>query len=240
MSDGNGNKNNNTPKIGGGPHKQQSQADNSEEQLIIKELIQLAKLRPLGPKQVEKAKMLMATLKMSGYTNKKINYAIKDTWSESTIKLYTRGIVPRPKGVARKSLSNVVASLIDWDLSSEKIITALALKKTIDSLNIELNDIAFVLDEAAKYGIPLRSILIRYYNLAHRTGLTTDKVSELLSLLTTLEDNNVTPKTVDRLILYYKLWPGDKELFMNNLEKMVHDAKEPINSEGKHDGNSYA
>ena len=90
-----------------------------------------------------------------------------------------------------------------------------------------------MLDEASKYGIPLRSVLIRYYNLAHRTGLTTDKVSELLSLLTTLEDNNVTPKTVDRLILYYKLWPGNKELFMNNLEKMVQDAKGPINSEGK-------
>ena len=45
MSDGNGNNNNNKPKIGSGTHKQKSQAGNSEERRIIKELIRLATLR---------------------------------------------------------------------------------------------------------------------------------------------------------------------------------------------------
>jgi hypothetical protein len=78
-------------------------------------------------------------------------------------------------------------------------------------LKIKFDDLVFVREEAAKYGIPLRSVLIKYYNLAHRTGLTTDKVSEFLSLLTTLVDKNVTSKTVNRVILYYKLWPGDRD-----------------------------
>jgi hypothetical protein len=67
---------------------------------IISELVNLAQRHPLKGVDLSRAKRLMRTLKQSGYTNKDIHQLTGNSWSESTIKLYTRnttGIQPSLK-----------------------------------------------------------------------------------------------------------------------------------------------
>ena len=122
-------------------HKQETtgaEDESHQRKFLIKELIRLAKIRPLKPAQVDRAKMLMAELKLMGCRNKEISYAVKGSWSESTIKLYTRGVASRSsKGVVavKSNLSNLLKSLIQQGITTEDIMITLAQKKYMDSKN---------------------------------------------------------------------------------------------------------
>ena len=67
---------------------------------IVKELVDLAQRHPLKGVDLSRAKGLMRTLKQSGYTNNEIHHLTDNSWSESTIKLYTRNTT----GIDRKSV----------------------------------------------------------------------------------------------------------------------------------------
>lgn len=74
--------------------------DYSDPTKIISELVNLAQRHPLKGIDLSRAKRLMRILKRSGYTNKEIHQLTGNSWSESTIKLYTRnttGIQPSLK-----------------------------------------------------------------------------------------------------------------------------------------------
>ena len=74
--------------------------DASDPAKIINELVHLARRHPLKGVDLSRAKQLMRTLKQNGYTNKDIHQLTGNSWSESTIKLYTRnttGIQPSLK-----------------------------------------------------------------------------------------------------------------------------------------------
>jgi hypothetical protein len=74
--------------------------DASDPAKIINELLYLARRHPLKGVDLSRAKRLMRTLKQSGYTNREIHRLTGNSWSESTIKLYTRnttGIQPSLK-----------------------------------------------------------------------------------------------------------------------------------------------
>jgi hypothetical protein len=74
--------------------------DASDPAKIINELVHLARRHPLKGVDLSRAKQLMRTLKQNGYTNKEIHQLTGNSWSESTIKLYTRnttGIQPSLK-----------------------------------------------------------------------------------------------------------------------------------------------
>jgi hypothetical protein len=64
--------------------------DASDPTKIVKELVDLAQRHPVRGVDLSRAKGLMRTLKQSGYTNNEIHHLTGDSWSESTIKLYTR------------------------------------------------------------------------------------------------------------------------------------------------------
>jgi regulator of replication initiation timing/cation transport regulator ChaC len=64
--------------------------DASDPTKIVKELVDLAQRHPVKGVDLSRAKGLMRTLKQSGYTNNEIYHLTDKSWSESTIKLYTR------------------------------------------------------------------------------------------------------------------------------------------------------
>jgi hypothetical protein len=74
--------------------------DASDPAKIVNELVYLARRHPLKGVDLSRAKRLMRTLKQNGYTNREIHRLTGNSWSESTIKLYTRnttGVQPSLK-----------------------------------------------------------------------------------------------------------------------------------------------
>jgi hypothetical protein len=85
--------------------------DASDPTKIIKELVDLAQRHPIKGVELSRAKGLMRTLKQSGYTNKEIQQLTGNSWSESTIKLYTRnttGIQPHLKANHLKLFDEII------------------------------------------------------------------------------------------------------------------------------------
>lgn len=107
----------------------------------------------------------------------------------------------------------------------------------MDSKNLSLEDIAFIIDQATEYGISLQNVLISYHNISQRTGLTTDKIQKLLPLMTKLEDHNVSPECLDKLLLAYMLWPGNKKIFLGKLQEMVRQANKTADSASRDNQN---
>jgi hypothetical protein len=191
-------------------------------------------MRPLKPAQVDRAKMLMSSLKLiSGYRNKEICQAVKRSWSESTINLYTRGIIPsksRTIPAWKTDLTRLLLSLIQQRISVDDILMASQQKKYMDSKNITFEDVSNVINQAEEYGMSLKHVLISYYNLSQRTELTTEKVSILLSIMSKLDDHNILPEFLDKMLLAYTLWQGDKRLFLIKLKDMVSIENRSMNS----------
>jgi len=91
--------------------------DASDPTKIIKELVNLAQRHPIKGIDLSRAKGLMRTLKQSGYTNKEIQQLTGYSWSESTIKLYTRnttGIQPHLKANHLKLFDEIIHN--NWSM----------------------------------------------------------------------------------------------------------------------------
>ncbi len=97
--------------------------DASDPAKIISELVNLAQRHPLKGIDLSRAKRLMRILKRSGYTNKEIHQLTGNSWSESTIKLYTRnttGIQPSLKTNHIKLFDEIIHnnfSIVDLEKS---------------------------------------------------------------------------------------------------------------------------
>lgn len=171
---------------------------------IVKELRTLGKNHPLAGNDLERAKLLMAGLKLQGFTNDEICILSRGTWSIPTIKLYTRGVLPRRKGAAisRELVDNTLLPVIQGDISIEDIRHAIPLKKELDSRGLSWEDIFYVIDEAKSYGMSVKQIFTSYYNL-NLVGLTTNDVSSLLGLRHDLEEYGVSPNEMRKILADY-------------------------------------
>jgi len=99
---------------------------------IVRELLSLAKRKPLKGEDLVRAKELMARLKEMGFTNKEISDLTNGGWSEPTIKLYTRGVGvkdPTPKENTLKILSQMV----DEGLTLKDVEVATSIKSYLNT-----------------------------------------------------------------------------------------------------------
>lgn len=103
----------------------------------VRELVELGQRQPLrNAEDLERAKYLMKELRRMGYTNQEIQKLTKNVWSESTIKLYTRGTVVddgRPKANAIELLSEMAAN----DITLDDVKRVIELKSKLIGASIE-------------------------------------------------------------------------------------------------------
>ena len=111
---------------------------------IIKELVKLAQRHPVKGVDLSRAKGLMRTLKQSGYTNKEIHQLTGNSWSEPTIKLYTRnttGIQPSLKTNHLKLFDEIIRN----NLSIVELKESLLLVSELTSEDSTFDDIIVIL-----------------------------------------------------------------------------------------------
>ena len=96
----------------------------------VSELQLLSKRQPLRDEDLLRAKDLMASLKEAGYTNKEISTLTGEKWSESTVKLYTRGTNTKDS-TPKDNASKVIAEMISKGLSFEQVIQYILIVQSV-------------------------------------------------------------------------------------------------------------
>lgn len=159
----------------------------------------------------------MIFLKLQGYTNQKISYSVRGTWAESTIKLYTRGMVVGKKSALGVPASSALMPLIEGRVTPDDVLHANSLKARLDAEGISLEEVIFVIDQARTYGMSIASALASYHNLLV-SGLTTNNISQILAIRREMEDNDISINELGE-ILRKGLMHG-KDKFLNHLRSL--------------------
>lgn len=167
---------------------------------ILKELAALGKHHPLRGKDLERAVVLMVALKQRNYTNKQISYATRGTWSEPTVKLYTRR-TGRKRTSRRKAVSDMLRALISGRIPLEDLLYLDELRKKLAVQAASLDDVLFVLNEARKYEMSIANALTSYHNLSI-SGLTANEISRILSIDRELKDNAISPNEFEEILRF--------------------------------------
>ncbi|HEV8386791.1 MAG TPA: hypothetical protein VGQ03_04135 [Nitrososphaera sp.] len=172
-----------------------------EIQGIVKELQILGTLHPLDSNNVGRAKLLMAALKLQGFTNNDINILSRGTWSVPTIKLYTRGVSSKNKGIpnSKYPIANILLQIIYNKITIEDIQDAITLKREVESHSSSLDDIFNIITEAKKCEMRIRQVLGIYYNL-NAVGLAIDDVPTLIELKHDLDEYKVSPREMRKIL----------------------------------------
>src|SRR5438067_13668016 len=87
---------------------------------IVSELQFLSKKQPVQDDDLLRVKELMGILKECGYTNKEISTLTREKWSESTVKLYTRGINIKDS-TPKANATRVIVEMISRGLTFEQV-----------------------------------------------------------------------------------------------------------------------
>lgn len=144
---------------------------------IIKELVALAQRHPVKGIDLSRVKRLMRTLKQSSYTNKEIQQLTGNSWSESTIKLYTRnttGIQPSVKANHLKLFDQIIRN----NLSMVELKKGLLLVSELTDEGSTFEDIISILQyfHKEKTMIPYLTESLSKLNDA---GITAEKLVQL-------------------------------------------------------------
>ncbi len=173
---------------------------------IAKELKELAKNKPLSDTDLVRAKQLMYRLKEFGFTNRQINEITDGGWSESTVKLYTRGATVKNLS-QKKNAVDLLTQLINMDLSLEDVEIFVSIKKNLDSKNVGFQDILNLLGEADGLKVDPKEIVATYLNFQN-SGLSVRQLSEILSSKAELDKMHVTIELMDEILQASKVY-GD-------------------------------
>ena len=178
----------------------------NELESIIGELRGLSKMKPLPREGVEEAKRIMTRLREMGFTNMEISELTDGGWSESTVKLYTRGSTvkdPSPKNNAMKLLTDIV----DRGLTMDRIGEALSLLEELSAKSLTIGDASGLLEEAKRFKVDVAE-LFRMHKEMRACALTVEDVKNALAYKAELESAGFTIDALPKLREASKAYGG--------------------------------
>ena len=144
---------------------------------LVKELLELGKMKPLSAEKVTKAKKLMRQLREAGFTNEEVSQLTNQIWRKDTIKLYTRGTEvndPAPK----KRAMDLLGELIARGMTLEEVERALSVRKGLETREVSVDDVSSFLDDTKKSKTDMKDIL-QVYRETKNSGLTLEQLTAL-------------------------------------------------------------
>ncbi len=166
---------------------------------ITKELLSLAKMKPLSQGGLARAKTLMMELRQQGFTNRDVSELTDGRWKESTVKTYTRGSIVNNPG-SKENVVKLLSQMVDMDLSLNEVESAIKLKATLDERGISFENVSSLLETARKSKVGVRE-LVQTHNDLTDSGISLTQLDEALSYKSELEE---TGFTLDNLTQIYK------------------------------------
>ncbi|MBV9177220.1 MAG: hypothetical protein JO297_09290 [Nitrososphaeraceae archaeon] len=171
----------------------------------VSELQLLSKRQPLRDEDLLRAKDLMASLKEAGYTNKEISTLTGEKWSESTVKLYTRGTNTKDS-TPKDNASKVIAEMISKGLSFEQVIQATSVISEIDKAegNVTVKDLLYLVEWIKKSNIRDISEVVELFNRlkseSRLSSLLFSQLSDLLYYKSELETKGITLEHLKQIL----------------------------------------
>lgn len=165
---------------------------------ILRELLSLAKRKPLPEEDLERAKHLLAKLREMGWTNREVSDLTDGGWSEPTVKLYTRGArVKNPN--PREKATSLLIELVSRGLSLDDVESFLSLKRKVEAKGVSFDELAEVLEESKKQSVDVKG-LVELYKDIKRAALTITQVKDVLSYKAELESLDITLDSLKNLV----------------------------------------
>ena len=211
---------------------------NEELEGIVRELLSLARRKPLRGDDIARARAreLMVKLREMGFTNMEISELTSGGWSEPSVRLYTRGVTvkdPSPKENALRILSQMIAA----GLTLEDIEVAVSVKSDLEAKGVSFGDVSSLVEEARKSKVSLRD-LVQTYKALKDSGLSAAQLAEALSYKSRLEEAGFTIEGLKEIYTASKAYGGYSGLIkaMNvygSLESIEAEVKRIISERGK-------
>ncbi len=162
----------------------------SELESSIKELLSLAKRKPLSGEDLERAKHLMVRLRRMGWTNKEVSELTDGGWSEPSVKNYTRGTKVENPGPKEKA-SRLLPQLVERGLTLENVETTVSMKKDLDAKGVSFEDISSLLEEAKRFKVGVKELSQMHRGLRD-SRLTISQLSDILSYMSEISKTGFT------------------------------------------------
>jgi hypothetical protein len=194
--------------------------------VMIEGLIALAERHPLKGVELSRAKQLMRTLKQGGYTNKEIHELTNGTWSESTIKLYTRSTTGIQAGLKTAHLK-IFNEIIRNDISVVELKKGLLLVSELVDGSSSFNDIIDILQylQKEKKMIPY---LIGFLSRLNHDGILVEKLVQLAQKMDELDVRGFDLEFMESLYELQKKY-GDKQKALDSI--LAYDSISTIHNE---------
>lgn len=128
-----------------------------------KELKLLASRQFISPAELERAKVLMVQLKAAGMTNTEISNLVDDRWSQSTIKGYTRGVLPSGSP-SWQGMVTLFSELLSRELSIKDVEETIRLKKQLEQQKSSITELASFVTEIQAQGIGVAAFAELYWD----------------------------------------------------------------------------
>jgi predicted nucleic acid-binding Zn-ribbon protein len=157
---------------------------------VLRELRRLAGKKPLSQEDLNRAKVLMTTLRQMGFTNIEVSELTDGGWREPTVKLYTRGAKiddPSPK----KRATELLKQLVSKDLTLDDVERALSATRRLEEKGLSLDTVSSFLGDVERSKGDLTELLKTYGEL-RSSGLTIEQLGKILSYNVELETLGVT------------------------------------------------
>jgi acyl carrier protein phosphodiesterase len=179
---------------------------------LIKDLVDLARNHPLKGDHLATAKRLMRALKQCGYTNKEIERLTHRTWSESTIKLYTRsttGIQPQLKTHHLKLFDEIIQN----NMSMDDIEKSLNLLSELKKEGLAFGDVLEILGYFHEK-TTMVPYLTNFLAGLKQDGITVEKFSAIAEYKEDLDERGYDLDFMERLYEIDKKY-GDKHKLLD-------------------------
>ena len=157
---------------------------------VVRELLLLARRKPLRGRDLARAKELMVRLREMGFTNAEVSELTNGGWSEPTIKVYTRGTTVRDSSL-KEGVLRTLSRMISMGLNIKDIEAAISIKADLDARGLALEDVLNFLEEVKKSKVELKQLLQTYKTL-RSSGLQISQLPEVLLYKSKLEGLGLT------------------------------------------------
>jgi hypothetical protein len=190
--------------------------DNQDRNLVqwIKELTLLAGKSPLRGPELATAKNLMRMIKQCGYTNKEIQELTSSSWSESTIKLYTRNIAGIQPVMKAQHLA-LLNELINGGFTIDDVRKGSSLLSELRKMDLTLKDLSGIFEYLGEKKTLLPSLIDTVSKL-RRYEIAPEKLVELSELKKTMDERGFDLEFIQRINDLEKMY-SDKESMLQTV-----------------------
>lgn len=164
----------------------------------LRELIELAKKKPLKGSDKKRAEQLTRYLRENGFTNEDIEKSTGGALSEPTIKVYSRGarvLDPTPK----EEILSLLSEILQTGRSLEEVDDFVSFSKRIDAAGLTHDHFLSFLAEAKRQGFRTEEFA-KLLKQLKGAGLTPDEAKMALSTSSEMQQLGVTAEMLSKIV----------------------------------------